>query len=142
MIYEFLWFSFCDWYIEFSKQAQIAEEQKQILFYILENSLRILQPIMPFITEEIWQALNAKYKFSSQEHLLNVEFPKQNKKMIFTLSQANDVEYLISIIRSVRNTRQSLGISWQDQIEILFNSENDNEKYTILNNIDILKNVL
>lgn len=141
-IYEFLWFSFCDWYIEFSKQAQIAEEQKQILFYILENSLRILQPIMPFITEEIWQVLNAKYKFSSQEHLLNVEFPKQNKKMIFTLSQANDVEYLISIIRSVRNTRQSLGISWQDQIEILFNSENDNEKNTILNNIDILKNVL
>jgi len=59
-IYDFIWFSFCDWYIEFSK-IDTSAEQKQILYYILEASLRLLHPIMPCITEDIWQDLRIRY---------------------------------------------------------------------------------
>ena len=61
-IYEFLWFDFCDWYIESTKVTQTKEAketQRQVLFYVLETSLRALQPIMPFITEELWQVPRA-----------------------------------------------------------------------------------
>jgi valyl-tRNA synthetase len=141
-IYEFLWFDFCDWYIEFTKQSDVTNEQKQILFYILEASLRVLQPIMPHITEEIWQVYNSKYKFSSLENLLFAEFPKAIPEFKYEQDENNNVDYLISIIGSLRNTRQSLGISWQDQIEIMFASESEAEKNTILSNIEVLKNIL
>ena len=142
VIYEFLWFDFCDWYIEFAKLSELKEEQKQILFYILEASLRILQPIMPHITEEIWQEYKSLYKFEAAEYLLNAQFPSSIDKFKFEQDDNNDVDYLISVIGSLRNTRQSLGISWQDQIEVLFASENEAQKNTILSNISVLKNIL
>lgn len=141
-IYDFLWFDFCDWYIEFTKQAEVTDEQKQILFYILESSLRVLQPIMPHITEEIWQAYNSEYKFSDLKNLLFAEFPQAINSFKFEADADNDVDYLITVIGNLRNTRQSLGISWQDQIEIFFSSEDEAQKRTILNNIDLLKNII
>ncbi len=141
-IYDFLWFDFCDWYIEFTKQGEITEEQKQILFYILEASLRVLQPIMPHITEEIWQAYNSEYKFSKLENLLFAQFPAAVDSFKFDNDSSNNVDYLITIIGNLRNTRQSLGISWQDQIEIMFATEDESQKQTILNNIDLLKNII
>ena len=141
-IYDFLWFNFCDWYIEFTKHAEVTNTQKQILFYILESSLRVLQPIMPFITEEIWQAYNVKYNFSAVENLLFAEFPKANSALAFDVDDNSKVDFLISLIGNLRNTRQSLGISWQDQIDVFFSTDDELQKTTILNNIDLLKKII
>ena len=65
-IYEFIWSQFCDWYIELvrytAKKRQKASIQPYVLNYVLTNTLKLLHPFMPFITEEIWQHLPEKVK--------------------------------------------------------------------------------
>ena len=116
-IYSFLWFSFCDWYIELSKN-DIKEETRQILFHILEASLRVLHPMMPFISEEIWQTLKSKYDFSEildysgeAENICFAKVPESRKEFLDAESQSKSVDQLINIISTVRNLRQSLGLA-------------------------------
>jgi valyl-tRNA synthetase len=133
-IYDFIWFSFCDWYIEFSK-IDTSAEQKQILYYILESSLRLLHPIMPCITEDIWQDLRKVYGIAPDiirkelvaERQASISFavyPSVDKQMNNILSAENNMlsarqlEYVTGVISALRNARQTLGISWSNQIEL------------------------
>src|SRR3989338_5798653 len=56
-IYEFFWHGFCDWYIEIAKRSLDEKTTQVILYKVLEKSLRMLHPFMPFVTEEVWQTL-------------------------------------------------------------------------------------
>ncbi len=151
-IYDFLWFNFCDWYIELSKN-NVTEESKQILFYVLEASLRTLHPVMPFITEEIWQGLKTKYDISSvrdnivnssldlkyQESICFAQFPKAIKKFIFKEGFKSPIDHVLKIVGSVRNARQTLGIPWSNEIKIHLNSQNDYEKLSFEEGADYIK---
>jgi valyl-tRNA synthetase len=140
-IYEFIWFDFCDWYIEAVKVKQGADfnTQKQILFYILEASLRLLHPIMPFITEELWQNLKSSFDFSNiSDSIIDKDLDTKYSSSICFAKYPNScpaffedknnlaekMEFILGIISQLRNTRQSLGISWANQLDIYYETQN------------------
>lgn len=143
-IYEFLWFNFCDWYIEFSKN-DISEETKQILFHILEASLRALHPIMPFITEEIWQGLkhrydtnaissemvNADFDSKYQESICFAKFPSARCELIKLDLDPSPVDHMVEVISAVRNARQTLGIPWTKDIKLYLDTKDNYEQASI-----------
>jgi len=108
-LHDFIWGDFCDWYIEFAK-IRLGSPGKPspvpVLVYVLEASLRLLHPFMPFVTEELWQ--NLKQRLSSDwlatESIMIAAYPQADKKAID--SEAERVmEAIIEIIRAIRNAR-------------------------------------
>ena len=78
-MYEFFWDDFCDWYIEAAKprfQGEGASEAKQVLWFTLERALRLMHPILPFLTEAIWQALPGAKEAAGVEFLMLAPFPQ------------------------------------------------------------------
>ncbi len=130
-IYGFLWFDFCDWYIEFTKvDAGNKATQQQILFTILEQSLRALHPIMPFITEEIWQTLKTKYDWSEvKNEIFNIELETKYQEFIAfarypshkglpNLVSENSINIVQLLLSQLRNIRQTLNIAWSQEMDI------------------------
>src|SRR5512138_1940907 len=110
-LYQFTWSEFCDWYLELSKQDLYngTPERKQttqyVLWYTLENLLRLLHPFMPFITEEIWQALpgTAGAKGCSPTIML-APYPEYSDKLSYP-AEAADMERVMAVISGIRNIR-------------------------------------
>jgi len=105
LIYEFFWHEFCDWYIEFSK-PYINETHTQIVLYkVLEKSLRVLHPFMPFITEEIWNNINPQQKSIMTEKWPHAQEQMINKKI------DTQMQLLMDAIIIIRNIRASWNIN-------------------------------
>jgi len=107
-IHDFLWGEFCDWYIEFAKirlsSASELPSPIPVLISVLETSLRLLHPYMPFITEELWQNLRKHLEQPTTESIMIATYPEADATAIDP--QAEDVmETIIEIIRSIRNVR-------------------------------------
>lgn len=139
-IYEFLWFNFCDWYIELSKN-NVTENTMQILFYILETSLRALHPIMPFVTEEIWQDLKASYGFDTEIHskhnsICFADFPAAAEEFINL--DDNNFDFVIEVIGSIRSSRQSLDIPWSKDLVLFIESDNPTELELLKSSADLI----
>lgn len=148
-IYSFLWFDFCDWYIELTKVESNTDKelQKQILFYILEASLRALHPIMPFITEEIWQELKVYSReiaspTARNDSICFAQYPRANQKLKDSGDAAKQMSFVIQLISSIRNTRQSLNISWSNELSILIDTKDIFEKEAIQAAEEFLKSVV
>ncbi|MCI4626312.1 MAG: valine--tRNA ligase [Candidatus Magnetoovum sp. WYHC-5] len=109
VIYQFIWHEFCDWYIELSKTSlscnkkELALWTKRCLLYVLDNTLRLLHPFMPFVTEELWNTLPHKNKF-----IMETNYPKVLGRDHYAQRKMN---YLIDVISGVRNIRGELNIS-------------------------------
>ena len=109
-VYDFIWDSYCDWYIELTKtRLQGGDEDskiraQQVLCYVLTQILKLLHPFMPFITEEIWQALphEGDYLMLQQwpEHHANLDFPEEEKAM----------ELIMDAIRAIRARRAEMNV--------------------------------
>ncbi len=110
-LHEFIWGNFCDWYLELSKvDLQKGDEKTKrkttaVLLYVLEGSLRLLHPIMPFITEELWQKLPNK----KGESIMIAEWPSQNPKLIDKTAEEK-VKVLQEVVSAVRNIKGEMGI--------------------------------
>jgi len=111
-LYQFIWHEFCDWYLELSKVAQYGDDtaRKQqvqaVLMHTLEQSLRLLHPFMPFVTEEIWQALPVE---KSTDSIMIAPYPKADAARRDVAAE-EAVNRLIEAVRGVRNIRSELGI--------------------------------
>jgi valyl-tRNA synthetase len=108
-IYDFLWGEFCDWYIEFAKIRLRSEEASSpvpVLVHVLEASLRLLHPYMPFVTEELWQSLKKclPSDWQKTESIMVTVYPETEEKAI-DLEAEWIMESIIEIIRSIRNVR-------------------------------------
>ena len=109
-IYDFLWDTYCDWYIELTKARLYSDdtEQKQtalqVLVYVLDQTLRLLHPFMPFITEEIWQSLPHE-----GEALIVAEWPKYRAEMAFK-AEEDQMESVMNAIRAIRNRRAEMNV--------------------------------
>ncbi|MGL4820672.1 MAG: valine--tRNA ligase [Bacilli bacterium] len=108
-LYNFVWDDFCDWYIEMAKIPLYGEDEakkkstRAVLAYVLDNTLRLLHPFMPFVTEEIWSNLTTK----TGESITVAAWPEVNAA--FTDNDARDaMRMLVDIIRSVRNIRSEV----------------------------------
>lgn len=103
-IYSFVWDDFCDWYIELSK-FNMNNTTKSVLVRVLTDTLKILHPFMPYVTEEIYQKLPIK----DAESIVISKYPEYNKNMIF--DEESRLEFIIEIIRSVRKAKIENNIS-------------------------------
>lgn len=118
ILYNFIWDEFCDWYIEFAKLPLYGENEeakqvtRSVLVHVLDQSLRLLHPIMPFITEEIWQHLPVK-----GESITIADWPKINAAWEKP-EAVQEMNLLIEIIRSVRNIRAEMEVAPKHQIEL------------------------
>ena len=129
IIYEFTWNEFCDWYIEFIKPKLYQEKDtierqtsQYILWFVLENTLRLLHPFMPFITEEIWQKLPHK-----GESIMVSPWPKYTGKYM-NKDAENKMEKIMSIIKTIRNIKSDMNIPYSQEIDLYLNV---NEKYKL-----------
>ena len=119
-VYDFFWGSYCDWYVELAKIQLANPEQKlntqRVLWYVLERSLRLLHPIMPHITEKIWQLIPFKVYKDGQKFLMKCDFPTAHE-----YSYAKEVAQMdktIEAIKAIRNLRQSLNVPAGSQITL------------------------
>ena len=118
-LYNFMWDDFCDWYIEMSKEILYGEDEeakqttKSILVYVLDQTLRLLHPIMPFVTEEIW----AKIPHTG-ESLVVADYPVVHPEYD-DKTAAKGMEVLKELIRSVRNIRAEVNTPLSKPITLL-----------------------
>jgi valyl-tRNA synthetase len=110
-IYEFLWGDFCDWYIELAKirlrpDAAESLSPMPVLIHVLETSLRLLHPFMPFVTEELWQNLRKRLPsgWQASESIMVAAYPQPDETAIDPESE-RVMESMIEIIHSIRNAR-------------------------------------
>jgi valyl-tRNA synthetase len=106
-VYEFAWNEFADWYIEIAKvrmRTPGAASPLPVLAYVLDRCLRLLHPYMPFVTEEIWQALAAKVDGLREDALIVAAYPRGESTYADEEAE-REIDTLISVVRSVRNIR-------------------------------------
>ena len=109
-IYDFIWDSYCDWYIELTKprlngdDENAKENAQRVLLYVLTEILKLLHPFMPFITEEIWQALPHE-----GEALMIADYPKYDEKLHFPVDEVN-FEMVMDAIKAVRARRSEMNV--------------------------------
>lgn len=109
-IYDFIWDSYCDWYIELTKTRLSQKESdsniraQQVLCYVLTETLKLLHPFMPFITEEIWQALPHE-----GETLMTSSWPVYQESLQFK-AEEEDMERVMDAIRAVRSRRAEMNV--------------------------------
>ncbi len=109
-VYDFIWSDFCDWYIELAKaRLQGTDEEakarvQQVLVYVLTETLKLLHPFMPFLTEEIWQALPHEGDFlmlqNWPEYREDLDFPREEDAM----------ESVMDVIRAIRSRRAEMNV--------------------------------
>ena len=121
-IYEFIWNDYCDWYIELAKGRLKTEDRptvQYILWSVLDNILKLLHPIMPFITEEIWQ--NIPHDGYS---IMVSPFPQKDISLIDNDAEAI-IESLIELVKTLRNMRAELNVAPGKSIGIILNTDKD-----------------
>jgi valyl-tRNA synthetase len=130
-LYNFIWDDFCDWYIEMSKETLYGDNEaakqvnKSILVHVLDQILRLLHPIMPFVTEEIWSKLPHE-----GDSLVVAAYPEVRPEWTDTQA-AKGMEVLKELIRSVRNIRAEVNTPLSKPITLLIQT-NDTEVETFL----------
>ncbi len=120
---EFVWNDFCDWYIELSKPAlygdnkEVKDNVLGVLVYVLTNILKLLHPYIPFITEEIYQNTP-----NTKGSIMVSDYPRYNSKLSYKKEREN-AEYVMSIIKSIRQIRVDTGCAPSKKVELYIVTE-------------------
>ena len=134
-LYQFIWHEYCDWYLEFSKPALNQEKgspartaTQTVLVHVLESGLRLLHPIMPFITEEIWQTLpegarGRGTRDERRESIVISPYPIADEKLIDSEIE-RDMQMVMDLIMAIRNIRGEMNVAPSMQILVIVNVEN------------------
>jgi valyl-tRNA synthetase len=144
-IYDFIWNEYCDWYLELSKPVLWDEEAdaavktgtRRTLIRVLESALRLLHPMMPFITEEIWQRV-APLAGKQGATIMLQPYPEADDKKIDTSASA-DIEWLKHVIDGIRTIRGEMAIPPGTAISVLLRNGDDNDKNRLNDNAQYLK---
>ena len=147
--YQFVWHSFCDWYLELSKTILYSddkssiEEVKKVSAYIFREILIILHPFIPFVTEEIW--LNNKLDKESSDYLMFANWSNEKPQ---ESNEYNDVSNIIEIITSIRSFKNEIGVSPGSLINISLANTNSktqdffNKNKIVLKKLGRISNIL
>ncbi|KXH87300.1 valine--tRNA ligase [Sporosarcina sp. HYO08] len=117
-LYNFIWDDFCDWYIEMAKLPLYGEDEaakkmtRSVLAHVLDNTMRLLHPFMPFITEEIWQNLPHE-----GESITVAAWPTVDEKLS-DVERASNMKLLMDIIRAVRNIRAEVNTPMSKKVPL------------------------
>ena len=117
-LYDFFWNSYCDWYVEIAKiqlqDENLKENTQRVLRYVLDMALRLLHPIMPHITESIWQLMP---KNTDVKAIMLEKYPVFETKISF-VEENTQMEFVFETIKSLRNVRQSFNIPVSTKVNI------------------------
>ncbi|MFY7697678.1 MAG: valine--tRNA ligase [Legionella sp.] len=130
-LYEFVWHEYCDWYLELSKSvlhdqktlASMKRGTKSTLIHVLDQIIKLLHPLMPFITEEIWQRIS-KITNENDETVMLSQYPLVDDKLINETVE-HELEWLKSIVQAIRNIRSEMAISPARYIPLYLRNLND-----------------
>ncbi|MDO5770079.1 MAG: valine--tRNA ligase, partial [Psychrobacter sp.] len=125
-IYEFIWNEYCDWYVELAKASlnddSVSDERKAqirfVLLHVLETALRFTHPIMPFLTEQIWQTVAPLLGRKTTDSIVIAAFPQVNEAQINTQIEA-DMTWLQELIAGVRNIRGEMKLGNAVRLPVL-----------------------
>ena len=124
-LYDFFWNSYCDWYVEIAKiqlqDSSLKLNTQRVLRYVLDMALRMLHPIMPHITEHVWQLIPKKSEFKA---IIVADYPQYDEKLAFP-QEAKEMELVFETIKSLRNVRQSFNISPSLKVNIEIRANKD-----------------
>ena len=141
-LYNFIWNDFCDWYIEISKVAlngddeELKTRKQENLIWILDQILRLLHPIMPFVTEKLWLSMPHDGK-----SIMVAKYPETHKE--FENKEADSqMAFLIEVIKAVRNIRMEVNAPMSSPIDIMIQIDDDNNKAVLDNNAEYVENFL
>lgn len=129
-LYEFIWNEYCDWYVELAKtQLQKGDAAQQratrrTLVRVLETVLRLLHPVMPFITEELWQTLAPLANAKQTDSIMLAAWPVADESLIQSPAM-EQMTYLQDMINSVRNLRGEMGLAMSVKVPLLIQSSHD-----------------
>ena len=130
-LYDFIWDNFCDWYIEITKtrlqnkdDVTACENAQSVLCYVLSETMKLLHPFMPFITETIWQALPHE-----GESIMISEWPKYDEGLCFPAEEAQ-MELLMESIRAIRNRRAEMNVPPSKKAQVFVVTADDAVKAT------------
>ena len=117
-VYDFIWDTYCDWYIELTKTRLYSENEtsklaaQKVLVYVLDQVLRLLHPLMPFITEEIWQAIPHEGKF-----LISAEWPTYREEFAFGAEESS-MQQIIEAITALRARRAEMNVPMSKKVNL------------------------
>lgn len=117
-LYEFVWYEYCDWYLELSKPVLYDEHAlgsmkrgtRHTLIQVLDQILKLLHPLMPFITEEIWQRTIKKMTGESSETIMLSQYPNEDANLINATIE-EEIDWLKAVVQSIRTIRSEMSIS-------------------------------
>ena len=143
-IYEFIWNEYCDWYLELSKPVlwdenaspALQKGTRRTLIRVLETTLRIAHPLMPFITEEIWQQVKTLAGTEGDTIMLQ-PYPETDNSKIDEQA-TNDIEWLKNVIIGIRNIRGEMNISPGKTLPVYFNNGSVQDKQRLESNQQFL----
>jgi valyl-tRNA synthetase len=137
-LYNFIWNDFADWYIEMTKETLNGDDQaaqktvQAILAYVLDNTLRLLHPIMPFVTEAIWQEMPHE-----GETIVTAAYPTVKQGLNDDQAEI-DFNSLIDLIKAVRTIRTEANAPMSTTIDILIKTSDDNLQRIFNENVDYI----
>lgn len=137
MLYEFIWNGFCDWYVEYAKKQLREPEQaantKRILLHVLSGIVRLIHPIMPFISEEIWQKLPHR-----QEKSVSIARYPQADKTLIDETINHQVDFVLEMVRAIRSVRQQYNVPHQTAVCVTIEAPEPDEHQAIQTGNEIL----
>jgi valyl-tRNA synthetase len=146
-LYDFTWREFCDWYLELTKPILLDEavnsETKQAtqitLLHVLETLLRLLHPIIPFITEELWKEVAPLTGIKSDTIML-APYPEVNEELIDEQTE-KELEWIKAIILGIRNIRGEINISPNKKLPVLITKGSEKDKQCFIKNESLITNL-
>ena len=141
-LYNFIWNDFCDWYIEISKVAlngddeELKARKQENLIWILDKILRLLHPIMPFVTEKLWLSMPHDGK-----SIMVAKYPETHKEFENKAADSQ-MAFLIEVIKAVRNIRMEVNAPMSSPIDIMIQIDDDKNKAVLDNNAEYVENFL
>ena len=137
IMYDFMWSDFCDWYIELVKPLLYSDDEAKrdgavsVLVYVLENALKLLHPVIPFVTDEIYRSLP-----NTDGTIMTKEFPRYNAKLAYK-KDALAFEGIMDIVKAVRAVKTELDCPPAKKVSLYIVTEN--RRYISSNEDSILK---
>ncbi len=128
-LYHFIWHEYCDWYVELSKPAlnqkddgDLRRSAQTTLVRVLETALRLLHPLMPFLTEEIWQKLPEAARIGAADSIMIAPFPASDR-LLANAEAEQDMQMVMEMILAVRNIRGVMNIPPAVQLTVIVKPE-------------------
>ena len=141
-IYQFVWHSYCDWYLEFLKaffNSKNVSESREIKFFssfMMANILKILHPFIPFFTESVWSKNNCKKMFKT--NLISAKWPEYKRINKFSKNY-EDIKDIIEFISNIRSTKAELKVTPKFYCDVFFEENSSKLNQLIKKNLTLVK---